>query len=52
MVIITEWNEFKKLNLKKIKSLLNQAVIIDGRNMFEPDEMKRLGFNYICIGRR
>ena len=52
LVIITEWNEFKKLNLKKIKSLLNQAVIIDGRNMFEPDEMKRLGFNYICIGRR
>lgn len=52
LVIITEWNEFKKLNLKRIKNLLNQPIIIDGRNIFEPDDMKRLGFRYICMGRR
>lgn len=51
MVIMTEWNEFKELDLDKIKKLLNAPIIIDGRNMYEPRKMKELGFNYFCIGR-
>ena len=51
LVIITEWNEFKKLDLAKIKVLLKQPIIIDGRNLFEPDEMSRLGFIYRGVGR-
>ncbi|MDD5449097.1 MAG: UDP-glucose/GDP-mannose dehydrogenase family protein [Candidatus Omnitrophica bacterium] len=51
LVIITEWNEFKELDLKKIKGLLKQPLIIDGRNMYEPAAMKKLGFKYVCMGR-
>ncbi len=51
LVLITEWDEFKKMDLKKIKKSLNHPIIIDGRNTFEPEEMKNLGFVYKCIGR-
>ncbi len=51
LLIMTEWAEFKKLDLAKIKKLLAQPVIIDGRNMFEPAAMKKLGFVYKCVGR-
>lgn len=51
LVIVTDWEEFKKLDLRKVKELLNQPVIIDGRNMFDPDEMKQLGFTYQGVGR-
>jgi len=52
LVIITEWNEFKRLNLKKVKRLLRRPVIVDGRNIYDPARMKRLGFVYTGIGRR
>ncbi len=51
LVIITEWDEFKKLDLVRIKELLRQPIIIDGRNLFQPDEMNRLGFMYRGVGR-
>lgn len=51
LVIMTEWEEFKKIDLAKIKKLMAQPVIIDGRNIFEPVLMKKLGFVYKCIGR-
>lgn len=51
LVIITEWDEFKNLDLPKVKSLLKHPVIIDGRNIYEPAEMKRLGFIYRGVGR-
>jgi len=51
LVIVTEWDEFKNMNLKRIKGLLNQPIIIDGRNIFEPEKMKKLGFVYKSIGR-
>jgi UDPglucose 6-dehydrogenase len=51
MVIVTEWNEFKELDLKKIKQLLNTSIVIDGRNIYDPKKMKKMGFNYYCIGR-
>lgn len=52
LVIITEWNEFRDLDLKKVKRLIKYPNIIDGRNIYEPDEMEKLGFNYICVGRK
>ncbi|MDP2929236.1 MAG: UDP-glucose/GDP-mannose dehydrogenase family protein [Candidatus Omnitrophota bacterium] len=52
LLIATEWNEFKKLDFKKIKKLMRQPIIIDGRNIYDPKEMKKLGFKYVGIGRR
>ncbi len=51
LVILTEWNEFKLLSLKEIKKLLKNPVIIDGRNIYTPEEAKALGFTYIGVGR-
>ncbi len=51
LVIVTDWEEFKKMDLRKVKKLLNQPVIIDGRNMFDPGEMEKLGFTYQGVGR-
>lgn len=50
-VIVTEWNEFKELNLIKIKKLLRQPIIVDGRNIYDPKKMRELGFRYYSIGR-
>ena len=52
LIVVTEWNEFKELDFRKIKSLMRQPVIVDGRNIYDPAEMKRLGFRYIGMGRR
>lgn len=52
LVIFTEWNEFKQVDLEKLKSLLKNATIFDGRNMYEPNHMKESGFNYHSIGRK
>lgn len=51
IMIATEWSQFKKLNWKKIKNLLNKPIIVDGRNLLDPVKMKKLGFRYIGIGR-
>jgi len=51
LVILTDWDEFKKLDFKRVKKLLKQPVIFDGRNLYEPAQMKRLGFRYYSIGR-
>jgi UDPglucose 6-dehydrogenase len=51
LVILTEWDEFKELDLKRVKKLLKYPVIFDGRNIFEPENMKKLGFRYYSIGR-
>lgn len=51
LVIFTEWNEFKQTDLKKVKELLKNPCIIDGRNIYDPDTMTKLGFSYISIGR-
>lgn len=51
LLVVTEWNEFKELDFKKIKKLMRQPIIIDGRNIYDPEEMKKLGFKYIGIGR-
>lgn len=51
LVITTAWRQFKEADLSKIKSLLKAPNIVDGRNLFNVDEMKKLGFNYISVGR-
>jgi len=51
LVILTEWEEFKKLDLNKIKKLMKSPILIDGRNIFDPEKMKSLGFIYRSIGR-
>ncbi len=52
LVVLTEWNEFKELDMKKVKKLLNQPVIVDGRNIYDPDKLKELGFRYFSVGRK
>ena len=51
LMVITEWNEFKQLDLEKIKGLLKTPIIFDGRNIYEIEEMERMGFNYRGMGR-
>jgi UDPglucose 6-dehydrogenase len=51
LVIVTEWNEFIQLDLEQIKSKMAQPVIIDGRNIYDPETMKELGFTYRGVGR-
>ncbi|GAG02028.1 unnamed protein product, partial [marine sediment metagenome] len=51
LLILTEWNEFKELDLKKIKSLMRNPLIVDGRNIYNPKELKKEGFSYISMGR-
>jgi len=51
IVICTEWNEFKHLDMKRIKQLMRYPFIVDGRNLYEPEEMKQLGFTYRGVGR-
>lgn len=51
VIILTEWNEFKEMNLKKLKEALRVPNLIDARNIFEPDKLKKLGFTYIGVGR-
>jgi len=50
-VVCTEWNEFKHLDMSKIKQMMRQPFIVDGRNLYEPAEMQRLGFTYRGVGR-
>ena len=51
VVIVTEWNEFRNLELMKIKALLKTPYFFDLRNIYEPAKMKKLGFKYFCVGR-
>ncbi len=51
LVIVTEWNEFKQIDLKKVKNLLNTPTIVDGRNIYNPEDVKELGFTYVSVGR-
>jgi UDPglucose 6-dehydrogenase len=52
LCILTEWEQFRALDLDRIKSLLKAPVIVDLRNIYKPDDMRRRGFTYYSIGRR
>jgi UDPglucose 6-dehydrogenase len=52
LLILTEWNEFRRPDFGRIKQLLKNPVIFDGRNIYDPADLKRLGFKYFPIGRK
>jgi len=51
LIVVTEWNEFKNLDLERIRNSMRQPVVLDGRNIYQPEQMRKLGFNYQGIGR-
>jgi UDPglucose 6-dehydrogenase len=51
LAIVTEWNEFREPDFKRIRQLLKTPVIFDGRNIYSPGHMRALGFTYFSIGR-
>jgi UDPglucose 6-dehydrogenase len=52
VTILTEWNEFRALDLKRVKNLMSKPVMVDLRNIYNPDEMIEVGFEYYCVGRK
>jgi UDPglucose 6-dehydrogenase len=51
LLILTEWNEFKQLDLAKIKKVMKKAYLFDGRNIYDPEKVKKTGFIYKGVGR-
>jgi len=51
LIVVTEWNEFKQLDMARVKASMRQPVLIDGRNIYDPKRMRELGFIYRGIGR-
>ena len=51
LILVTEWDEFKELDMKRVASLMNQPVMVDGRNLYDPEAMVKEGFIYEGIGR-
>jgi UDPglucose 6-dehydrogenase len=51
LVLVTEWNQFRMLDLSRVKTLLRQPTIVDLRNVYEPGDMREEGFHYVCVGR-
>lgn len=52
LALVTEWPEFENLNFQKIKSLMRQPIVVDGRNLWNPEKLKKFGFIYEGIGRK
>ncbi len=51
LVIITEWNEFRALDTKRLKEIMTGDVVVDLRNIYSPEDMRSRGFNYVSVGR-
>lgn len=51
LLVVTEWNEFRRPNFKDIKKRMKQPYVFDGRNVYTPHRMREMGFTYTCIGR-
>lgn len=51
LLVVTEWNEFKNLDLERIRDSMRQPVLLDGRNIYQPQQMRKLGFTYHGVGR-
>lgn len=52
MLLLTEWNEFRRPDFDRIKSLMKKPVIFDGRNQYNGDKLIERGFDYTCIGKQ
>ncbi|HIE11735.1 MAG TPA: UDP-glucose/GDP-mannose dehydrogenase family protein, partial [Kiritimatiellae bacterium] len=51
LLILTDWPQIRELDLSRLKEVMKCPVIVDGRNMFDPETMRRMGFEYSCVGR-
>ena len=51
LVILTEWDQFRALDLERVKQLMRRPAIVDLRNIYPPDEMRARGFEYVSVGR-
>lgn len=51
LIILTEWNEFRQVDFIKLKKIMKSPVILDGRNIYSPETMKKFGFKYYSVGR-
>jgi UDPglucose 6-dehydrogenase len=51
LIIVTEWDEFRALDLDRVKLLMKQPVLVDLRNIYKPAEVRRAGFSYTSVGR-
>ena len=51
LVLATEWNQFRMLDLERIRRLLRTPVVVDLRNVYEPHELRQAGFEYVSVGR-
>ena len=51
LMMLTEWNEFKELDLPRLRESMTQPIIVDGRNIYDPARLRALGFTYISVGR-
>jgi len=51
LVVLTDWEEFRSLDLGRVRSLMRTPIIVDGRNLFEPAQMQAAGFEYYSLGR-
>lgn len=51
LAVLTEWHEFRRPDFERVKSMLKEPVVFDGRNLFKPHRMKEMGFDYVSIGR-
>ncbi|MBU2207908.1 MAG: UDP-glucose 6-dehydrogenase, partial [Alphaproteobacteria bacterium] len=51
VVILTEWDQFRALDLDRVKQLMRQPVMVDLRNVYRPEEVRSQGFRYVSIGR-
>lgn len=52
LLLLTEWNEFRRPDFDKVKTLMNAPIIFDGRNQYDMKRMKQRGFEYVCVGKR
>jgi UDPglucose 6-dehydrogenase len=52
LLLVTEWNEFRRPDFDRMRNLMKRPLIFDGRNIYEPEQMRQLGFSYYSIGRR
>ncbi len=51
LILATEWNQFRNIDWQRVKATMNQSVVVDLRNIYNPQRMRALGFNYFCVGR-
>ena len=52
LLILTEWDQFRALDLERVKELMRSPIVVDLRNIYRPEDMRAHGFRYVCVGRK